>query len=98
MDKREQVTFILAEKAHMDEKNRNALAHFCQTHWGYDGGMTEAELLERPDNQLELLHNVMQGMKLTREYVPDIIQAYETVDRTTLSNRVSFGLFGNDRT
>lgn len=90
MDKREQIAFILAELLLMDSLNREALTQMCRVHWNYTGGMSESDLMAWEDERLDTLYKMMQGMRMTREYVPDIITAYGDVDGV-LPSKVSFG-------
>jgi|GEM_PF-2355777 len=89
MNKQEQIAFIVAELPKASAGEREKLTYVFKTHFGYSGDMSEPELLKWQDEHLEMLYKMMQGIYLTRQYVPDIWNNYASVQQ--LQSSVSFG-------
>ncbi|MBW7475488.1 hypothetical protein K0T92_12075 [Paenibacillus oenotherae] len=93
MDRDEQIAFIVTELEQLDNKNRTRLEDACKVHCGHTGSLSETNLHEWRDEHLNILYSIMQGVRMTREYVPDMAGAYANVD--SMQSRVSFGqVFG----
>jgi len=54
------------------------------------------ELTTFNQDELLVISKVINGLILTKEYVPDIIEAYEQVKGTDLPNKTSFGRMTED--
>lgn len=89
MERNEQIAFILDELMQLDSKNRDRLLYICRTEFGLAGDLSESDLHGWPEEQLEMLYKIAQGMRMTREYVPDIVNAYASTH--PLPSTVSFG-------
>ncbi|MFD0587200.1 hypothetical protein ACFQZE_04205 [Paenibacillus sp. GCM10027627] len=47
-------------------------------------------------DEVIVISNVLKGLLLTKEYVPDIEKAYEQLNGTDLPNKISFGQVRDD--
>jgi hypothetical protein len=54
------------------------------------------ELAQLHSEELETIRKIIQGIHLTRNYVPDIREAYRSMQGSELPSRVSFGRFEQD--
>jgi hypothetical protein len=93
MEKKAKIAFIMEEYRLVDEEPRAQLAAGLLRFFSYKGDVTAEALLGWADQDLEQLYNMMSGMRLTRLYVPDVIDRYAGMESGQLSSRVSFGTF-----
>ncbi|XEC96406.1 hypothetical protein AB6A23_07640 [Paenibacillus tarimensis] len=56
------------------------------------------ELTTFNQDELVVISNVISGLILTKENVPDIIEVYERVKGSDLPNKISFGRMIKDQT
>lgn len=93
MDKQAMIAFIMEEYALVGQGTRPMLESVLQHLAGNQDVLSAESLQEWGEEELGQLHQVMSGIKLTREYVPDIVQAYENSVYLNLPSKVSFGYF-----
>ncbi|WP_054023480.1 hypothetical protein [Bacillus sp. FJAT-28004] len=91
MDKQSMIAFILEEYAFVKEENRAQFDAILLRLSGHKGGISLESLLTWEEDDLTQLHQILSGQKMTREYVPDMIQAYASIDRANLPSKISFG-------
>lgn len=91
MDKQSMIAFILEEYAFVKEDNRAQFDAIILRLSGHKGGISLESLSAWEEDDLTQLYQILSGHKLTREYVPDIIQAYASIDRANLPSKISFG-------
>jgi hypothetical protein len=96
MDKQSAIELIMKEMNLLTDKHRNQIDHLLEIEFNWQGEITEKVLLEWEQPKLHTLFQVMKGIQMTREYVPDIIQGYASIDRDNLSNKVKFGRISNE--
>ncbi|WP_141500109.1 hypothetical protein [Paenibacillus luteus] len=96
MDNKARIALIMEEYHMIDEESRAQLAAGLLRFFSYKGDVTAEALLGWADLDLEQLFNIMSGMRLTRLYVPDVIDMYAGMESGQLSSRVSFGTFAEN--
>ncbi|WP_337098083.1 hypothetical protein [Paenibacillus sp. YIM B09110] len=96
MEKQSAIEFIMKEMNLLTDELRNQINHLLEIEFNWHGEITETVLLGWEQPKLQMLFQVMKGTQMTREYVPDIIQAYASIDRDNLSNKVKFGRISDE--
>ncbi|MCA0755530.1 hypothetical protein KP806_10740 [Paenibacillus sp. N4] len=89
MERQRQIIEILHEISLLDEKNRGQVSRILESQFGFKGELTREELAEWNDENFGMLYGMTSGMKLTREFVPDILKVHGHTE--PLSSKVSFG-------
>ncbi|OMF28075.1 hypothetical protein BK133_18845 [Paenibacillus sp. FSL H8-0548] len=95
MDKQEIILFIMEEYEYFKDESGEQLKAGLLRIFNYKGGLTAEALQCWNDSDLSQLYHIVSGMRLTRLYVPNIIEVYEGMDRDGLPSRVSFGSIVN---
>jgi hypothetical protein len=91
MDKQAMILFIMDEYEHFKGESVEQLKAGLLRIFNYKGGLTAEALQTWNDSDLSQLYNIVSGMRLTRLYVPNMAEAYKSMDRNGLPSRVSFG-------
>ncbi|MFF2480768.1 hypothetical protein [Paenibacillus sp. NPDC058071] len=87
----EDIAFVLAEYALTQDNHRDQLMMVFDLEFGLKGELTEEKLQAMDESGFRTIVGVMKGLMMTREYVPDIINAYSHTDVQYLQSQVSFG-------
>lgn len=80
---------LLLEKLTVEEKVMIKTAFSKQ--YGVSIGLTQEELSVMKLEMLITLGNILRGLLLTKEHVPDIKDAYDTSQSKNLPRKVQFG-------
>ncbi|CAM4310983.1 hypothetical protein FHS16_000720 [Paenibacillus endophyticus] len=97
MDRPAIIAFIMEELSYtnLDKRELNAS---MERIFGSKGELTEESLLGWADGELATLYKIASGMRLTRLHVPNVIEAYASMDTSKLSSRVLFGQIDPEET
>ncbi|MGO4546561.1 hypothetical protein AB4Z29_17330 [Paenibacillus sp. 2TAB23] len=90
MEKSAMVAFIMEEMSHTSIDKREFDASMERI-FGRKGELTAESLLGWEEKELATLYQIVSGMRLTRLHVPNLLEAYASMDTSKLSSRVSFG-------
>ena len=82
---------ILAQYERMREEDRALLVQALERMLGRPAAFTLDELEQLKSEDLKMMRDVQEGIRLTREYVPDIRRAYEGLKGKELPSTTSFG-------
>lgn len=91
MDRTAMIAFILEEYEQTSPNNREPFHAGLQQIFAYEGELTSENLLEWEEQELSTLYKIVSGMRLTRLHVPNMMDAYASMDTSQLPSRVSFG-------
>lgn len=91
MDRQSAIELITREISLLTDKHRNSIDNMLEIQFNWQGELTEAGLQDWEEHKLQTLYQVMKGVQMTREYVPDIRQTYASVNHLQLPSKVEFG-------
>ncbi len=82
---------VLAEFERLSDDDKNLLSAGLKNHYGKQISFSLDELSEMDQKKLETIKSLIGGIHLTREHVPDILTAYESLKDKDLPSWISFG-------
>jgi len=82
---------VLAHYERMSEADRALLAHALERIQTRPVTFTVDSLEQLKSEELKAILDVQEGIRLTREHVPDLRRAYEELKGKELSSKVCFG-------
>ncbi len=82
---------VLAEYERLPKADRRRLEEGLIRIHGRKFNMTLEELASYTAAELGNIYRIIQGIHLTRQYVPDLREAYHSMEVSDLPSRVSFG-------
>lgn len=85
------IDFIIEEYGQVTDELRAQLDALLLCLFNYKGELTAVILMEWSESDLSLLFNTLSGVRLTRNYMPDINSVYASMDSEQLPSSVSFG-------
>ncbi|MDQ0115348.1 hypothetical protein [Paenibacillus harenae] len=91
MDKQSAIALIMKEMGLLTGKHRNQIEDMLEIQFDWQEELTEAGLLGWEESKLQTLYQVMKGVQMTREYVPNILQSYANVNHHQIPSKVQFG-------
>ncbi len=98
MNREQKIEEILIELGGLEGKLEKQLKAILELQLGWRGTLTKADLLEWEEADLKVLYDVTSGMRLTREYVPDIVKQYASAQvLQSYPSQVSFGQMEAER-
>ncbi|MFC4098063.1 hypothetical protein [Paenibacillus xanthanilyticus] len=82
---------LIAQYEQLTIEEQRKIATALERHFGREIRFDEPELakLEAPD--LAVIRSMIQGWLMTKQYVPNVKDAYEALKGTELPRKVSFG-------
>jgi hypothetical protein len=97
MDKGQKIEQILFELTQLDAKTAKQLPVLWERQFGWKGDITADSLSEWDEEQFDMLYQIASGMRLTREYVPNITKNYQSVQQLNSNqSQVSFGQISSE--
>ncbi len=90
------VTEALSKYAGLDDKEKEIISNALNKVLNKSIIFSETDLSNLNETELETIESIMSGYILTRDYTPDIRDAYEKLKNKPLPSSVSFGPFSNN--
>ncbi len=85
------ITKIISLCEKLTDEEKIIITNGGSRHWGKEIDNIIPELSTINQDELTIIRDVINGLILTKEKVPDIIETYERVKDTDLPQKVSFG-------
>lgn len=87
----ELIAIIISQFEKLTEKEKDSIATRLSRHFGKPLQFTSIEMSIFNEDELEIIRKTLNGLILTKENVPDILEMYERLKGMDLPSKISFG-------